>query len=567
MTTLSRRTRLLAAPVALALAAGTLGALAAPASAAKSTFTQDADVFIGDSDHNVSNGPSITINNVGAATPYPSEIVIPHGAEILDLDVRLFDVSHTLPDEIEVLLVGPGGQQVLLWSDAGGSTDIVNQDITFNDEDGDALPDEAAITLSSYHPTNYGVGDAMPAPAPAVDHNTSLSVFDGLSAAGTWKLFVEDETVGDSGSIAGGWGLGFELATSPYPSTLAVSGVGTVSDVNVTLSGIDATYPDDTDILLVGPGGQQATLMSDVGGSNDLAAVTLTLDDEAAESLPDNGQIVSGAFKPTNVDDGADSYGPPAPVTTGATLLSAFDGVGGNGEWRLFAVDDISGFLMSLTAWSLDITWTDNQAPTGSVSVNAGAAASTSKNVTLNLSAADPAPATGVAQMRFSNDGVTFSAYQPYATTAAWTLTGADGTKTVYAQFKDGEGNQSAVVTDAIKLDVLGPKAKKVTPKKNAKGVKATTKVKIKASEALKKKSVNKKTVFLKEKGVSGKIKAKVKYNAAKKLIVLTPVDALDGNTTYKVTVKNVRDAFGHKWDEKPKKAGAQPLKYSFKTA
>ena len=97
--------------------------------------------------------------------------------------------------------------------------------------------------------------------------------------------------------------------------------------------------------------------------------------------------------------------------------------------------------------------------------------------------------------------------------------------------------------------------------------MKTTTKVKIKASEGLKKSSVTKKTVFLKEKGVAGKIKAKVTYKAARKLIVLTPAGDLDGGTTYKVTVKNVRDLFDHRWDEKPKKSGAQPLKYSFTTA
>ncbi len=49
---------------------------------------------------------------------------------------------------------------------------------------------------------------------------------------------------------------------------------------------------------------------------------------------------------------------------------------------------------------------------------------------------------------------------------------------------------------------------------------------------------MNKNTVFLKQKGVSGKIKAKVSYNAAKKMIVLTPMDDLKNNKTYKVTVK-----------------------------
>ncbi len=41
-----------------------------------------------------------------------------------------------------------------------------------------------------------------------------------------------------------------------------------VTDVNVTLGGLTHTYPDDLDFLLVGPGGQQATIMSDAGDGN-----------------------------------------------------------------------------------------------------------------------------------------------------------------------------------------------------------------------------------------------------------------------------------------------------------
>ena len=150
--------------------------------------------------------------------------------------------------------------------------------------------------------------------------------------------------------------------------------------------------------------------------------------------------------------------------------------------------------------------------------------------MTLGLTATDPAPASGVTQMRFSNDGVTFSAYQPYAATAAWMLTAGDGIKTVYAQFKDADGNESAVVNDTITLalpDTTGPTVTKTTPKKNAKGVKVTTKVKVKVSEALKGSTVTKKTVFLKAKGSSDEVKAKVTYNSSKKMIVLTPNKAL----------------------------------------
>ena len=41
---------------------------------------------------------------------------------------------------------------------------------------------------------------------------------------------------------------------------------GAISDVNVPLTGLSHTYPDDIDMLLVSPGGQNAIFMSDAGG-------------------------------------------------------------------------------------------------------------------------------------------------------------------------------------------------------------------------------------------------------------------------------------------------------------
>ncbi len=99
--------------------------------------------------------------------------------------------------------------------------------------------------------------------------------------------------------------------------------------------------------------------------------------------------------------------------------------------------------------------WTvDGTPPTGSVTINGGAAATVSASVTLAVAATDAL--TGVTGMRFSNDGAAYSATEPLAASKAWTLSAGDGTKAVYVQFADGAGNV-ATVTDTILLDTTIP--------------------------------------------------------------------------------------------------------------
>ena len=167
---------------------------------------------------------------------------------------------------------------------------------------------------------------------------------------------------------------------NPYPSQVNVQSLsGNITDVNVKLNGFTHEWPDDAAMLLVGPRGQKALLMSDVGaaffpidpvtGSN---GANLTLDAEATNSLPDNTQITTGAYKPTRGTTIPDTPGDcpvpgnfPAPAPAGpyATNLSAFDGTDPNGAWSLYVFDDC-GFQTGQLAggWSLDIA-TDTTPP------------------------------------------------------------------------------------------------------------------------------------------------------------------------------------------------------------
>jgi glucose/arabinose dehydrogenase len=124
-----------------------------------------------------------------------------------------------------------------------------------------------------------------------------------------------------------------------------------------------------------------------------------------------------------------------------------------NGTHNLTAqARDAANNVATSTAFTVTV---DNQAPTGTVVINGGAAATNSTTVTLTLSATDAV--TSVTQVRFSNSGNSYSTAEAFAPTKTWTLSNAAGTKTVYAQFRDAAGNWSTAATDTIVLDRTAP--------------------------------------------------------------------------------------------------------------
>lgn len=142
----------------------------------------------------------------GPAVPYPSDIVVAGvPGTIIKVTATLNNVSHTFPGDLDILLVGPLGQNVMLMSDAGGADDIVSVTLTFDDNAVTQVP--TPIVSGMYQPTNLGGGDVLPAPAPAPPYGSALNVFNGTNPNGTWSLFVFDDAGADSGTIAGGWSL------------------------------------------------------------------------------------------------------------------------------------------------------------------------------------------------------------------------------------------------------------------------------------------------------------------------------------------------------------------------
>jgi hypothetical protein len=143
------------------------------------------------------------------------------------------------------------------------------------------------------------------------------------------------------------------------------------------------------------------------------------------------------------------------PLATTAFTLSVGDGTKSVHTWYRDAVGNVANGAES------DTITLDTTAPAGTVSINSGAAYTTSTSVTLSFSPNDGA-GTGVTHhctrttpgtQPLASDGC----FQLLSATS-FTLGSGDGTKTLYTWFRDAAGNVSAAATsDDIILDTAAP--------------------------------------------------------------------------------------------------------------
>jgi parallel beta-helix repeat protein len=117
-----------------------------------------------------------------------------------------------------------------------------------------------------------------------------------------------------------------------------------------------------------------------------------------------------------------------------------------------YQIRDVAGLLSSTYSDTITL---DTTAPTGSITINKDATYTNSTSVTLTLTATDET--SSVAQMRFSNDNISWSDWESFTPTKSWTLSAGDGTKTVYVQFMDNAGLISQSYLHTILLDTTPP--------------------------------------------------------------------------------------------------------------
>jgi len=165
--------------------------------------------------------------------------------------VTLNGLTHSNTQDLDVLLVGPGGQAVKILSDVGGSANTVTLvDLTFDDTAADPLP--AGFSASgAYQPTDVALGAADAWTGFTGTPGSKLNAtFRNTSGNGVWTLYVVDDSNQDVGEFSGGWSLDIFSRVNSAPvgvadnyTTTEDGGLFSVTAANGVLLGAGA----DTD--------------------------------------------------------------------------------------------------------------------------------------------------------------------------------------------------------------------------------------------------------------------------------------------------------------------------------
>jgi len=169
--------------------------------------------------------------------------------------------------------------------------------------------------------------------------NVTITAVDGVNSQSmTFNVFI-DEPGNPLFSSPGPITINANQAATPYPATNGVTGlIGSIERIAVTLFDITTEISSNATVLLVGPSGTTAVLMAGAGGTNALASSTVVFEDSAANTLPQNSQMISGIYRPT-VYGSIQTLPSPAPGQPYGTNLAVFKGANPNGTWQLFVSD------------------------------------------------------------------------------------------------------------------------------------------------------------------------------------------------------------------------------------
>lgn len=228
-------------PLRLAAVGAMLALTMLPAhqtNAAPSSFSNTTSITIPGATYDASANGGQGGYNEGKSRPYPSTINVSGLSGTITsggLTITLLGITHPDLTNLDALLVGPQGQESILFGDIDQTADasVSNYTLSFADGGYSLGCTDQPTDSATYAPVNCADSldinngtDIFAAPAPPPPYHVGLGVFAGTNPNGTWQLYITDDyccpTSPENGTISGGWSLSI-TTTNPNPTIAHVS--------------------------------------------------------------------------------------------------------------------------------------------------------------------------------------------------------------------------------------------------------------------------------------------------------------------------------------------------------
>jgi hypothetical protein len=333
-----------------------------------------------------SGGP-ITLGD-GPSAPYGVPITVSGvTGPVTSLSILLTSLAHPSPQDLDILLVAPSGETMVVQSDAGPAANPNTLSYILRDYN---PPIVNSLLGGTYSPTSRSPADVFPSPAPTGPYPeappegvaTFSDVFRGIDPNGTWRVYIDDDTPGGTGTLdritltVGRQEPGtdfdhvFGRLTFP-PGT-------TEQKVRVWANGDVITEGDETFFLDLG------------------VPVNGTIGDGRGVGTIRNDDGGSGGLPPTTVNDAYQTTRHvPLAVTAPGVLANDMTNLGGAMSAQLVTPPS-SGLLTLATDGSFIYVPGQNFVGTDSFTYRARNVAGNGNVATVTITVAPPAPPTAV---------------------------------------------------------------------------------------------------------------------------------------------------------------------------
>jgi len=164
--------------------------------------------------------------------------------------------------------------------------------------------------------------------------------------------------------------------------------------------------------------------------------------------------------------------------------------------------------------------------------------------VPVTLAASDDL--SGVSEMAFSTDGLTYNAWEPFVRSTTWTFTPGDGPRTLWAKVRNGVGLDSLPTSASVTIDETAPSAADLAPAPGSSVVGLRPTFTVRFNEAMDPTTWT--DLGLIVQSASGALLAGAyAYDVDRRVGSFIPSSDLTAGITYVVTLGDVRDVAGNR--------------------